>query len=181
MQDFKTGLLLRQSPKQQFLAQFMGIFVGVAVAIPTYLLFSSAYVLGSDEMPAPAAFGWMKVAQVLNKGFSALPDRCWISMAAMVALGVLLPCCAFCLRRSSRWAYLSACVYPSCGGDVLCHMSVLTCWLAGTYRAVRVLASRSSFSRSSRASYSVALWRPRFGNCGGQSTANGSKTLPLPG
>jgi hypothetical protein len=85
----------------------MGIFVGVAVAIPVYMLFSSTYVLGSDDMPAPAAFAWMKVAQVLNKGFSALPDRCWISMVAMVVLGICLPCCAFAMRRSSRWAHLS--------------------------------------------------------------------------
>ncbi len=108
MQDFKTGLLLKQSPKQQFLAQFMGIFVGIAVAIPTYMLFSSTYVLGSDDMPAPAAFAWMKVAQVLNKGFSALPDRCWMSMIAMAALGVALPFCAFILRRSKRRAHWSA-------------------------------------------------------------------------
>ena len=85
----------------------MGILVGVAVAIPTYLLFSSTYVLGSDEMPAPAAFAWMKVAQVLNKGFSSLPDRCWVSMIAMVVLGIALPTFAFFLRRSHRWAHLS--------------------------------------------------------------------------
>ena len=71
------------------------------------MLFSHTYVLGSDDMPAPAAFAWMKVAQVLNKGFSALPDRCWISMVAMVVLGICLPCCAFAMRRSSRWAHLS--------------------------------------------------------------------------
>ena len=112
LQDFKTGLLLRQSPKQQFIAQFIGIFVGIAVAIPTYILFTSTYVLGSDEMPAPAAFAWMKVAQVLNKGFSALPDRCWISMISMAALGVALPCSAAMLRRSSRMARFSAYVEP---------------------------------------------------------------------
>jgi len=86
----------------------MGIFVGIAVAIPTYILFTSTYVLGSDEMPAPAAFAWMKVAKVLNKGFSALPDRCWISMISMVLLGVVLPCSAALLRRSSRMARFSA-------------------------------------------------------------------------
>jgi uncharacterized oligopeptide transporter (OPT) family protein len=41
MGDFKTGLLLGQSPKYQFIAQLIGIVIGVVTAIPIYKLFIS--------------------------------------------------------------------------------------------------------------------------------------------
>jgi uncharacterized oligopeptide transporter (OPT) family protein len=41
MGDFKTGLLLKQSPKYQFIAQIIGIVIGVVSAMPIYKLFIS--------------------------------------------------------------------------------------------------------------------------------------------
>ena len=41
MGDFKTGLLLKQSPKHQFIAQLIGIMIGVVTAMPVYKIFIS--------------------------------------------------------------------------------------------------------------------------------------------
>jgi len=54
--DLKSGYLLGAHPRQQFLAQFCGIFVGTVVTVLTFaVLVPNAQVLGTDQFPAPAA------------------------------------------------------------------------------------------------------------------------------
>jgi len=73
MQDLKTGYMLGANPFKQFKAQCIGIFVGMLVCIPVYKLFDTAYVIGEGDLPAPAAHAWKAMAELLTKGFSALP------------------------------------------------------------------------------------------------------------
>ncbi|MBR9804093.1 OPT family oligopeptide transporter [bacterium] len=73
MQDLKTGKLLGASPRKQFFAQLAGICVGILFAIPVFYLFTTAYELGSEELPAPAALAWKAMAELLNQGPEALP------------------------------------------------------------------------------------------------------------
>ena len=71
--DLKSGYLLGANPRQQFLAQFAGIFVGTVVTVVTFAaLVPNAQVLGTDQFPAPAAQTWAAVALALGKGLSAL-------------------------------------------------------------------------------------------------------------
>ena len=61
--DLKSGYLLGANPRQQFIAQFAGIFVGTIVTVLAFrLLVPDASVLGSDQFPAPAAQTWRAVA-----------------------------------------------------------------------------------------------------------------------
>ncbi|KAK3254676.1 hypothetical protein CYMTET_36117 [Cymbomonas tetramitiformis] len=90
-QDFKTGLLLRTSPRKQFLAQLVGIPIGVAVSVPIYKLYEVAYSFGSHELPAPAAQAWKAVAQVLSEGPHALPPHAISALLAGLAVGAILP------------------------------------------------------------------------------------------
>ena len=54
--DLKSGYLLGANPRQQFLAQFAGIFVGTIVSVLTFaVLVPNAQALGTDQFPAPAA------------------------------------------------------------------------------------------------------------------------------
>src|SRR5215468_3783338 len=54
--DLKSGYLLGANPRQQFIAQFSGIFVGTIVTVLTFaVLVPNAQVLGTDQFPAPAA------------------------------------------------------------------------------------------------------------------------------
>jgi OPT family oligopeptide transporter len=89
--DLKSGYLLGANPRQQFLAQFSGIFVGTVVTVLTFaVLVPSAQVLGTDQFPAPAAQTWSAVAIALSRGLSSLePLKLWLIFAGGVVGAVL--------------------------------------------------------------------------------------------
>src|SRR5215467_7763562 len=89
--DLKSGYLLGANPRQQFLAQFSGIFVGTIISVLTFaLLVPDAQVLGTDQFPAPAAQTWSAVAIALARGLSSLePVKLWLILAGGV-VGVVL-------------------------------------------------------------------------------------------
>src|SRR6195256_1499968 len=89
--DLKSGYLLGANPRQQFLAQFSGIFVGTIVTVLTFaVLVPNAEVLGTDQFPAPAAQTWAAVAIALGHGLSSLePIKLWLIFAGG-AVGVVL-------------------------------------------------------------------------------------------
>jgi putative OPT family oligopeptide transporter len=89
--DLKSGYLLGANPRQQFLAQFSGIFVGTVVSVLTFaVLVPDAQVLGTDQFPAPAAQTWAAVAIALGRSLSSLESvKLWLIFAGSVA-GVLL-------------------------------------------------------------------------------------------
>ena len=89
--DLKSGYLLGANPRQQFLAQFSGIFVGTVVSVLTFaVLVPDAQVLGTDQFPAPAAQTWSAVAIALGQGLSSLePVKLWLIFAGGVVGAVL--------------------------------------------------------------------------------------------
>lgn len=90
--DLKSGYLLGANPRQQFLAQFAGIFIGTVVTVLCFqVLVPDATVLGSDQFPAPAAQTWKAVAVALSQGLESLgPVRTW-SILIGGLVGILLP------------------------------------------------------------------------------------------
>jgi len=90
MQDLKTGKLLGASPRKQFFAQLAGICVGILFAIPVFYLFTTAYELGSEELPAPAALAWKAMAELLKGGVSSLPPFALQAIVAAGLVGVVL-------------------------------------------------------------------------------------------
>jgi len=91
MQDLKTGHLLGASPRKQFLAQLVGIAAGVVLVIPVYTLFTTAYEIGGEKLPAPAAHAWRAMAELLAQGLDALPAMAGPAVLCGLALGILLP------------------------------------------------------------------------------------------
>ena len=89
--DLKSGYLLGANPRQQFLAQFSGIFVGTVVSVLAFaVLVPDAQVLGTDQFPAPAAQTWSAVAIALGQGLSSLGSvKLWLIFAGGV-VGVVL-------------------------------------------------------------------------------------------
>lgn len=86
--DLKSGYLLGANPRQQFLAQFFGIFVGVAVVVPAfYILVPTAADLGTDRWPAPAAQVWKAVALLLAQGLDALHPTARYGLFIGLAVG----------------------------------------------------------------------------------------------
>ena len=91
MQDLKTGHLLGAEPRKQFIAQLIGICAGVVLVVPVYRIFSSAYEIGGDRLPAPAAFAWKAMAELLANGFEALPPHAGTAVIAGACLGIMFP------------------------------------------------------------------------------------------
>lgn len=90
--DLKSGYLLGANPRRQFLAQFFGIFFGTMAIVPIwYLMIPNRAALESGKYPAPATQTWAKVAEVLTKGLSSLPESAKMAIVIGAAVGVLLP------------------------------------------------------------------------------------------
>src|SRR5262249_45288312 len=89
--DLKSGYLLGANPRQQFLAQFSGIFVATLVSVlPFQVLVPDARGLGPDQFPAPAAQTWSAVAIALGQGLSSLePVKLWLIFLGAVVGSVL--------------------------------------------------------------------------------------------
>lgn len=93
MQDLKTGYMLGASPRKQFISQLWGIAAGVCFAVPVYLLFDSAYDIGGEgsRLGAPAAVAWKAVAEVMSKGFGALPPHAVEAIIGGLIFGGSIP------------------------------------------------------------------------------------------
>ena len=90
--DLKSGYLLGANPRQQFLAQFFGIFAGTLVVVPAfYILVPDASVLGSDQWPAPSAQVWAAVAKLLSNGLESLHPAARMGMIAGGLVGIVIP------------------------------------------------------------------------------------------
>jgi len=91
MQDLKTGHLLGASPRAQFKAQLVGIMAGVVFCVPIYMLFDTAYEIGGEQIPAPAAHAWKAMAEVLMMGREALPAHAEMAVLAGLIFGAVMP------------------------------------------------------------------------------------------
>src|SRR4051794_12239910 len=102
--DLKSGYLLGANPRQQFLAQFSGIFVGTLISVVTFaILVPDAQVLGTDQFPAPAAQTWSAVAIALRQGLSSLESvKLWLIFAGSV-VGVLLTLAPVLFRKYQEY------------------------------------------------------------------------------
>lgn len=88
--DLKSGYLLGANPRRQFLAQFFGVFFGTLAIVPIwYLMVPTKAAL--EKLPAPATQTWAKVAEVLTKGWTFLPDSAVTAMVIGGLLGFALP------------------------------------------------------------------------------------------
>lgn len=87
--DLKTGYLLGGAPRKQFIAQLFGVLAGSLACVPVYQLIARPEDLGT-RVPAPAAITWKSVAELLTKGFDALPLFAKEAMIAGAILGAIL-------------------------------------------------------------------------------------------
>jgi len=91
--DLKSGYLLGANPRQQTIAQLMGIIAGTLVVVPVwYVLVPDASAIGSESknFPAPAAEVWASVARLLAKGLDSLHPTILTGMVVGAVIGVVL-------------------------------------------------------------------------------------------
>lgn len=90
LSDMKCGYLLGQSPRQQFLGQVIGIFIGTCIVVPMwYLLVPDLKTL--ETYNPPTATMWKTVAVLLTAPKRMLADSAIIAMICGSFIGIALP------------------------------------------------------------------------------------------
>jgi uncharacterized oligopeptide transporter (OPT) family protein len=92
--DLKSGYLLGANPRQQTIAQAMGILAGTAVVVPVwYVLVPDASHVGAESkhFAAPAAEVWASVAKLLANGLGSLHPTIVTGMIVGGLVGAALP------------------------------------------------------------------------------------------
>jgi len=88
--DLRAGKLLGADPRQQCIAQALGVVVGALVVVPVFVAIVDPAQLGTSVWPAPAARAWHTVAVAFADGFSALPRVTAITIAIGAGLGIAI-------------------------------------------------------------------------------------------
>ncbi len=90
LQNWKTGALVKTPPAPQLVAQLVGVVVGAVVCAAASVLIATAYGLGTEAMPAPAATSWKAMADVVKHGISAMPTYAPLGAAIALVIGIVL-------------------------------------------------------------------------------------------
>ncbi len=102
--DLKSGYLLGANPRQQFLAQFFGIFAGTLVVVPAfYILVPTAASLGTDQWPAPSAQVWAAVARLLSNGIHSLHPTAKLGLLVGGLVGVAIPVLELAMPKRKKY------------------------------------------------------------------------------
>jgi len=112
--DLKSGYLLGANPKRQFVAQFLGIFVGTgATVLGFYLLVPNIWAMMPQELadgtiqqpefPAPAAQAWMAVAKVFELGLDNMHPMHRLAIYYGLATGTLIVLMEKFLPAYKKW------------------------------------------------------------------------------
>jgi len=99
LSDIKPGYMLGGKPRHQAIGHVIGIFAGALACVPLFFLLflppdaqgvRSVSTMVSDNFAFPAALQWKGVAELIAKGFSALPHSALVSMivAAVAAVSI---------------------------------------------------------------------------------------------
>ncbi|MDB5098331.1 MAG: Oligopeptide transporter, family [Cyanobacteria bacterium RYN_339] len=88
--DLKSGYLLGARPRQQFIAQLIGVGAGSLFAVPAFLmLVPNDKVLG-EKFAAPGAFTSKATAEAMANGLGAIPPTALRLMAFTIVLSIVL-------------------------------------------------------------------------------------------
>lgn len=100
--DLKAGHLLGGAPRKQFIAQMFGVVAGAVACVPAYRIIAPPEKLGTS-FPAPAAVTWKSVAELLTKGFGALPQYAQGAMLAGAIIGLIIACAEEFAPSTKKW------------------------------------------------------------------------------
>jgi putative OPT family oligopeptide transporter len=90
MQDFKAGQLLKSNPRSLTIAQLIAAPVGSIATAIVYPVLRDKFGIGAPGLSSPISVKWAGFAELLTKGFNALPPGCLIGLVIGIAVGILL-------------------------------------------------------------------------------------------
>jgi uncharacterized oligopeptide transporter (OPT) family protein len=98
--SFKAGQRLAADPRKLIVGQLIGALVGALVVVPTYVLISNVYGLGTQRLPAPGALSWKATADAVKGGIASMPESAPEAALLAFTLG-----CVLTLSRKGRLAH----------------------------------------------------------------------------
>src|SRR5438105_466670 len=123
MQDFKAGQLLKSNPRNLTIAQLIAAPVGSIATAIVYPVLRNKFGIGATGLSSPISVKWASFAELLTKGFSALPPGCLVGLIIGIAVGILLTLLA------EKWDYVPS---PSAMGiGMLITAAVLLTFILG--------------------------------------------------
>src|SRR5256885_660158 len=90
MQDFKAGQLLKSNPRSLTIAQLIAAPVGSFATAIVYPVLRNKFGIGANGLSSPISVKWASFAELLTKGFSALPPGCPVGLIIGISVGILL-------------------------------------------------------------------------------------------
>jgi len=90
MQDFKAGQLLKSNPRSLTIAQLIAAPVGSIATAVVYPVLRNKFGIGANGLSSPISVKWASFAELLTKGFSALPPGCLVGLIIGIVVGILL-------------------------------------------------------------------------------------------
>lgn len=90
MQDFKAGQLLGSNPRNLTIAQLIAAPVGSLATAVVYPLLRDKFGIGPQGLSSPISVKWAGFAELLTKGFDALPPGCLVGLAIGIGVGIVL-------------------------------------------------------------------------------------------
>jgi uncharacterized oligopeptide transporter (OPT) family protein len=102
MQDYKTGYMIGSSPKHLTIMQLMATPIGAAAVSWMYPLLRNTYgIVGPNAgLTSPISRKWAGFAEILSKGFAALPRGALTALVLGVLLGIIFTVVE---SRGHRW------------------------------------------------------------------------------
>ncbi|MEI6175869.1 MAG: OPT family oligopeptide transporter [Verrucomicrobiota bacterium] len=89
--DLKSGYLLGANPRQQFLAQFSGVFFGTLSIVPAWYALAPSVESLTKRFPMPSANAWKAMADLLANGVGELPHSSMWAVLIGGMIGIVLP------------------------------------------------------------------------------------------
>src|SRR5260221_270886 len=90
MQDFKAGQLLGSNSRNLTIAQLIAAPVGSIATAIVYPLLRDKLGIGPQGLSSPSSVRWAGFAELLTKGFDALPPGCLVGLAIGIGVGIVL-------------------------------------------------------------------------------------------
>ncbi len=90
MQDFKAGQLIGSNPRRLTIAQLIAAPVGALATALVYPVLRDKFGIGPEGLSSPISVKWAGFAELLTKGFDALPKGCIVGLFVGIGVGIVL-------------------------------------------------------------------------------------------
>jgi uncharacterized oligopeptide transporter (OPT) family protein len=91
MQDYRAGKIVGSTNKNLTILQLIGVPVGALAVAIAYPLVRAKYGIGGEHgLSSPISVKWAGFAELLSRGFGALPSSALWALVAALVLGIIL-------------------------------------------------------------------------------------------